>query len=173
MWFKPQEENFLFWISVESEFSVATKVSCALGGNLMEAFLNLNDSEMFNFLLATYARTSSCFSLSILYKASWFVEVAHGCERRNKISSVTLWFCSSQLILWVISVCNSVEIALFHREVSVWFHVMVGTKPEVPYIDVTCMWTVDLVGRVLVSNGSAGILPREARPSCRWTQVDT
>lgn len=36
----------------------------------MEAFLSLNDSEMFNFLLATYAKGFSCFSFPVLFKAS-------------------------------------------------------------------------------------------------------
>lgn len=68
MWLRPQEENFLFRISVENE--LATKVSFALGGNLMEPFLNLNDSEMFNFLFAAYAKGFSCFSFPVLFKAS-------------------------------------------------------------------------------------------------------
>lgn len=39
----------------------------------------------------------------------------------------------------VYSVCSSVEVALFHRDVSVWFHLMVGMMPKVTYVDVTCM----------------------------------
>lgn len=41
----------------------------ALGGNLMEAFLNLN-SELFSFPSATYAKAFSCFSFLVLFKAS-------------------------------------------------------------------------------------------------------
>lgn len=52
MWLRPQEENFLFQISVENEL-VATKMRFAQGGNLMEAFLNLNDSALFTFPSAT------------------------------------------------------------------------------------------------------------------------
>lgn len=42
-------------------------------------------------------------------------------------------------LFFVYTVCNSVEAALFHRDVSIWFHLMVGVMPEVTYIDVTCM----------------------------------
>lgn len=55
MWLRPQEENFQFQISVENELLVATKMRFALGGSLMETFLNLNDSELFRFPSATYA----------------------------------------------------------------------------------------------------------------------
>lgn len=58
-------------ISVENKLSVATKVSFALGGNLIEVFLNLNDADMLSFLLATYANGFSCFSFPVLSKASY------------------------------------------------------------------------------------------------------
>lgn len=70
MWLRPQEENFRFQISVENEFLVATTTRFALGGNLMEVFLNLNDSELFSFPSATYAKGFSCFSFLVLFKAS-------------------------------------------------------------------------------------------------------
>lgn len=71
MWLRPQRENFLMRISVENKLSVATKVSFAQGGYLIEVFLNLNDSEMLIFLLATYANGLSCFSFPVLFKASY------------------------------------------------------------------------------------------------------
>lgn len=78
MWLRPQEENFLFQISVENELSAATKVRFALGGYLMEAFLNLNDSELFSFPSATYAKGFSCFSSTSFQSLMWFMEVAKG-----------------------------------------------------------------------------------------------
>lgn len=70
MWLRPQEENFLFQISAENELLVATKMRFALRGNLMETFLNLNDSELFRFPSATYAKGLSWFSFLVLFKAS-------------------------------------------------------------------------------------------------------
>ena len=123
--------------------SVATKVSFALGGNLMEAFLNLNDSEMFNFLLATYAKAFSCFPFPVLFKAScglwkWLTVTKGG-------------------IKFILSLADLVLVGLFFVYFSFQFsgsgaiseeRVSLGAKPEVPYIDVTRMSSVDLVERL-------------------------
>lgn len=136
MWLRPQEENFQFQISVENELLVATKMRFALGGSLMETFLNLNDSELFRFPSATYAKGFSWFFfLSSFQSLVWFMNVAKG--------GIKFFLSLAELVLvslfLVYSVCSSVEVALFHRDVSVWFHLMVGMMPKVTYVDVTCM----------------------------------
>lgn len=158
MWFKPQEENFMFWFSVESEFSVATKVSCALGGNLMEAFLNLNDSEKFNFLLATYAKASSCFSFSIIFKALWFMEVAWLMVAKG---GITFLLSLSDLVLVTVSVeyfslqfsgngtvsQGSVSLVSFNGWSKTW------SSLHWCYMHVNCWLGRKIASRVLVSNG--------------------
>lgn len=85
------------------EWTFSCYQSFALGGNLMEALLSLNDSEMFNFLLATYAkRILLFFFLSSFQSFVWFMKVTNSHKRRNKICSVIHWSCSSQLVLCVL-----------------------------------------------------------------------
>lgn len=55
----------------------------ALGGNLMETFLNRNDSELFSFPSATYVKVFSCFLFFFFFLSSfqslmWFMKVAKG-----------------------------------------------------------------------------------------------
>lgn len=70
------------------------------------------------------------------------------CERGNKICSVT------QLIqFWSVyplctSACSSVEMTPFCRGETVWLHLTFGEMPEVPYVDVACMRSVDWAERL-------------------------
>lgn len=57
--------------------------------------------------------------------------------------------------------------ALFHRDASVWFHLMIGAKPEVSlhwrYVHVKCWLGRKIASAVSVSSCSAGVLSSEAR----------
>lgn len=65
--------------------------------------------------------------------------VYESCKRRSKIFFLSLAELVLVSLFFVYSVCSSVEVALFHKDVSIWFHLMVGVMPEFTYIDVTCM----------------------------------
>lgn len=122
---------------------------------------------MFDFLLATYANRFSCFSFPVLFKAScglwkWLIVTKGGIKFDLSLAD---------LVLVVYSLCSSVyssvEMALFHRAVSVWFHLMVEAKPRVSLrwccIPVKCWLGREIASRAPFSSCSAGVCSSEAR----------